>query len=196
MIFQNGLPRIQGASDMQDSAHLAGILAIFEHPQAARCSRYLVSDGEKLVYVRCPCELKYDFSRDQATLLMAGILAQKEVQYVGLEHIDGKDILPPSVRGLEAIAKTGKASWLSHWWLKREIQWHSTLQPLEEPFQIIALCISYDRAGNYGYLKRWTESNKLWRYSILRYLSELDGKWRQEPELAEYCIKWIEEKVK
>jgi hypothetical protein len=197
MIFLNGLPRIQGASDMQDSSHLAGILAIFDHPQAVDCMKYVVPwvgiNYGKYKYVRCPDEQNYDFSRDQATLLMAGLLAQDKGAAVNLNFILGKDLLPPSVRGLEAIAKTGKASWLSHWWLKREIQWHSTLQPLEEPFQIIALCRSYDRAHGTKYLKLWTESNKLWRWSIRRYLCELDGAWRDEKELCEFVIQKIEE---
>jgi hypothetical protein len=208
MIFLNGLPRISGASDMQDSAHLNGILCIFNHPQAVDMRNYLVdakkgiplrdspSGGlifhDKEMYVRCPFEYHNDCSRDQAILIMSGNLAQHRGEAVSLDYINGRDILPPSVRGLEAIAKTGKASWLSHWWLKREIAWHATLQPLEEPFQLIALCISYDRAGNYGYLKKWTESNKLWRWSIRRYLCELDGSWRDEKELCEFVIAKIE----
>jgi hypothetical protein len=196
MIFLNGLPRISGASDMQDSSHLAGILAVFGHPQAVCCTRYVLLDNEnKWYYVRCPFERGYDLSRDQGILLMSGMLAQGERDFVRTNFIDGKDLLPPSVRGLEAIAKTGKASWLSHWWLKREIAWHSNLQPLEEPFQIIALCISYDRAHGTKYLKLWTESNKLWRWSIRRYLAELDGAWRDEKELCDFVIKRIEEMV-
>lgn len=193
MIFENGFCKIQGASDFADSSHLAGILAIFGHPQAIPCWKYIkASASGGLEYVRHPDERRFDFSRDQATLLMAGLLAQDFGYMVQLARINGKDVLPPSVRGLEAIAKTGKASWLSHWWLKREIQWHATLQPLEEPFQIISMCISYDRAEGTKYLKLWTDSNKLWKWSCRRYLSQLDGEWRQEPELCEWIINKIE----
>lgn len=200
MIFDEvyGLPKPNGASDYNDSSHLAGLLAVMGHPQAVDCSRYVVNrrvDRETALadYVRHPSESKYDFSRDQATMLMSGLLAQGWLSYVSTSFVTGRDILPPSVRGLEAIAKRGNASWLSHWWLKREIAWHSTLQPLDEPFQIIALCISYDRAHGTKYLKLWTESNKLWKWSIRRYLSQLDGEWRDEKELCEWVIAEIEE---
>lgn len=179
-----GLPKVNGADDYADSAHLAGLLAIFNHPQQTALVWYF-SEGK---YRRHPSEKRYDFSRDQATMLMAGFLSQKTSGLVDTKRIDGKDILPPSVRGLESIAKTGKASWLAHQWLKGEIWWHSNLQPLEEPFQIIALCKSYGG----GYLKKWTVSNKLWKWSIRRYLSQLDGSWRNEPELAEWIIEKIE----
>jgi hypothetical protein len=199
MIFDEvyGLPKPTGASDYFDSSHLAGLLAVMNHPQQVNCTEYVVNkrldrDIPIAEYTRWPGLRVYDFSRDQATMLLSGLLAQGKPEYVNLSWIDGKDILPPSVRGLEAIAKTGKASWPSHWWLKREIQWHSTLQPLEEPFQIIALCISYDRAHGTKYLKLWTDSNKLWKWSIRRYLCQLDGEWRDEKELAEFVIQKIE----
>lgn len=194
MIFdEQGYPKPNGASDWADSSHLAGILAIFGHPQAVDCRKY-IRFGK---YWRHPEETRFDFSRDQATLLMSGLLAQgRQVDEVNMHLIDGKDLLPPSVRGLEAIAKHGKASWLSHQWLKGEIKWHSNLQPLEEPFQIIALCKSYDRAHGTGYLKSWTQQNKLWRWSIRRYLCQLDGEWRDEKELCEFVIKKIEEETR
>ena len=186
MRFEKGYPKVNGASDYEDSSHLAGILAIFEHPQALNLTKYF--DGKK--YMRCP-DSKYDFSRDQAILLMAGLLKQGSWSYVDLKFINGKDILPPSVRGLAEIAKTGKPYWFQKLWLKAEIYWHSYIQPLDEPFQIIALCMTYGDE----YLKLWTEKNTLWAWSIRRYLSQLDGAWRNEPELAEFVIDKIKEKI-
>jgi hypothetical protein len=76
-------------------------------------------------------------------------------------------------------------------WLKAEIYWHSYVQPLDEPNQIIALCSVYGDE----YLKLWTNHNKLWKWSIYRYWSQLDGAWRGEPELAEWVIKYVESKI-
>jgi len=188
MIFDVcGLPKVNGADDWADSSHLAGLLAVMHHPEAVLCLNYLA--GRE--YVRHPAEQRYDFSRDQATMLMCGLIAQAFTLVVDLSYIKGKDILPPSVRGIERIARTGKAFWYQKLWLKGEIYWHAYLQPLEEPFQIIAMCRVYGPE----YLKLWTSKNKLWKWSIRRYLSQLDGAWRNEPELAEWVIAKVEHYV-
>ena len=57
------------------------------------------------------------------------------------------------------------------------------------------MCMVYDKAHNDKYLKLWTEKNKLWEWSIRRYLCELDGAWRSEKELAEYIIKEINDNI-
>lgn len=73
MIFDKlGLPRDNGATDKQDSARLAGILATFDWPQKAN-NIYLYL--KEKTYVRHPEERVYDFSRDQAIPLMAGLNA-------------------------------------------------------------------------------------------------------------------------
>lgn len=192
-----GYPRPNGASDFADSSHLAGILAVTEHPQAVNCREYVSfegafnKEGKPCKYVRHPLETRYDFSRDQAILLMSGLIAQGHNEYVNLAFITGKDILPPSVRGLVRIAQGKKPTLIQRAWLKAEIYWHGYLQPLDEPFQIIALCLSYGDE----YLKLWTSKNKLWRWSIYRYWSQLDGAWRGEPELAEYIVQFVERKL-
>lgn len=197
-----GYPAPQGASDFEDSSHLAGLLAITEHHQAVDCRKYVTgyvvasSDSPtwfkptKRIYVRCP-NTKYDFSRDQFAPLAAGLIKQGYAAYVNLEYITGRDLLPPSVRGLVRIAQGKNPQLLHRFWLKLEIYWHSYIQPLEEPNQIIALCLSYGDE----YLKLWTSKNKLWRWSIYRYWSQLDGQWRGEPELADHIIKYIESKL-
>jgi hypothetical protein len=62
------------------------------------------------------------------------------------------------------------------------------------------MCITYDRQFQLGeankYLKLWTIKNSLWKWSIRRYLCELDGRWRGEPELAEWVINYVEEKIR
>jgi len=187
-----GYPCVQGSSDSEDSSHLAGILAITEHDQSANCARYVsLYDKEKPYYVRC-YKPKYDFSRDQFILLAAGLIKHGYKDLVNLSYITGRDIMPPSVRGVARIATGEKPRWYHVFWFKLEIYWHSYIQPLDEPNQIIALCSVYGDE----YLKLWTKHNKLWKWSIYRYWSQLDGAWRGEPELAEHVIKYVESKIK
>jgi hypothetical protein len=144
MIFHKwGYPKPNGAFDWEDSSHLAGILAVTEHDQAVNCTKYWTK-----YYIRC-LNSKYDFSRDQAIMLMAGLYKQGYKDYIKIRYIKGKDYLPPSVQGVENIAITGKATFIQ----------------------------------------------KLWKWSIYRYWSQLDGAWRNEPELAEHIIKYVERKL-
>lgn len=205
MIFSSGYPKIQGASDLEDSSHLGGILAITKHPQAVDCTKYVVPKEVResdfiissmyhvyktYTYVRCE-NTKYDFSRDQFILLAAGLIKQGHGHLVNLDYITGRDIMPPSVRGMVRVAQ-GKKPWpWQSLWLKAEILFHAYFAKLEEPFQIIALCSVYGDE----YLKLWTKHNKLWRWSIVRYLAQLDGEWRQEKELADHVIKYVESKI-
>ena len=192
MIFENGYPKVNGATDYEDSSHLAGILAIMDHPEAVDCRKYIEFRplSGPIRYFRCPASL-YDFSRDQFILLAAGLIKQGYGNLVNLKYVNGKDIMPPSVRGLVRIAQGKQPLCYQIAWLKAEIYWHSYIQPLDEPFQLIALCMTYGDE----YLKLWTKKNTLWQWSIRRYLSQLDGAWRNEPELAEFVIDKIKEKI-
>jgi hypothetical protein len=193
-----GYPCINGSSDSEDSSHLAGILAITEHPQAVSLTRYIfikdmTAKKKEPIYQRCVAS-KHDFSRDQAWLLMVGLLkqAKKDEQLNDLiktEYITGKDFVPPSLHGVETIAKRGKPYFWQYLWAKLEVYIHAKFQPLEEPFQTIAACEAY------GLYKFWTENNKLWKWSIKRYLSELDGAWRDEKELCEHIINYVESRL-
>jgi hypothetical protein len=199
MIFDEvyQLPRPNGATDYNDSSHLAGMLAVTNHHQQVDCENYLIDrivdrDTPLGNYVRHPAEIQYDFSRDQFIPLACGLIAQGRGCMVQTRFVTGRDILPPSVRGLVRIAH-GKNPQLHHrLWLKLEILWHSYIQPLDEPNQIIALCSVYGDE----YLNLWTKHNKLWRWSLRRYWSELDGAWRDEKELCEHIIKYVESKIK
>jgi hypothetical protein len=195
MIFINGYPKVTGASDLEDSSHLAGILAIFDHTEAISCKEYIFWELGDFIYKRHP-ESKYDFSRDQFICLASGLIKQGSGDFVDLKFVNGRDIMPPSVRGLVRIAHGKKPRFYQSMWLKAEIYWHSYLQPLEEPFQLIALCMTYDNFnGNNNFLKLWTKLNNKWHWSIRRYLSELDGAWRGEKELAEFIIEKVKEKI-
>lgn len=193
MEWKNGFCKPQGADDFEDSPHLAGILALFNHPQQVDMTKYVVQrtldrDTPSAKYIRCPGS-KYDVSRDQFILLAAGLWKQQKPEYVNTAWIDGRDIIPPSVHGMVRIIHGKKPFFWQRWNFEAEFQTNITIQKLEEPFQLIAMCIVY---GD-GFLQRWTRENNLWRWAIRRYFSELDGKWRNEPELAEFIIKRIEE---
>jgi hypothetical protein len=89
------------------------------------------------------------------------------------------------------IAQGKKPYFYQSIWLKLEIYWHSYLQPLEESNQLIALCSVYGDE----YLKYWTKHNKLWKWSVRRYWGALDCEWRDEKELGEHIIRYVESKV-
>jgi len=179
-----GYPAPNGSTDSEDSSHLAGVLEITKHPQAVDCSMYVFDRR----YFRC-VNPKYDLSRDQAWLLMVALLLQGRNDLVRTEFINGKDIIYPSLKGVETIAKRGKPYFWQYYWAKLEVYIHAKFQPLKEPFQTIAACEVY------GLYEFWTKHNKLWKWSIYRYWSQLDGAWRGEPELAEHIIRYVESKV-
>ncbi len=179
-----GLPKPNGATDYADSSHMAGTLAIIEHPLAPDLREYYRNG----LYVRHPNEKRYDFSRDQAWLLMVGLLKQGHNDYVNTDFINGKDIKYPSLMGLNRIAKGKKPFFYQRWWAIVEVYIHAKWQPLEEPLQTSAACEAY---GLYSF---WKRHNKLWKWSIYRYWSQLDGAWRNEPELAIDSINYIETK--
>ena len=190
------LPRPNGATDYNDSSHLAGMLAVTNHPEQVPCEKYVVArivDRDTAIanYTRHPLESRYDFSRDQATMLMAGLIAQGYNDFVNLSFITGRDLLPPSVRGMVRIAQGKRPYFYQSIWLKLEIYWHSYFQPLEESNQIIALCSVYGDE----YLKLWTKHNKLWKWSVRRYWGALDCEWRDEKELGEHIVSYVERRI-
>lgn len=188
MIFDaKGYPRPTGATDFADSPHTSGVMWLADHP--LKPSPLLYYAGGK--YIRHPAEDRYDMSRDNAILLMYALHKAGNSDIVDLGLIDGKDIFSPAVHGFVRIIKGLKPWPWQTWWFNRELETNWTLQKLEEPFQLIVM------ADVYGpeYLARWTRANNLWRWAIRRYYSELDGRWRGEPELAELAISVIETKV-
>lgn len=185
MRFENGYPIIQGATDAEDSSHLAGILALTDHPQAVDMRLYVDPDTSQ--YIRCP-NSKYSVSRDQSIMIMCGLLKQGRNSLVRTDYINGKDILLPSVHGIETIAKTGKATWLQRQCLLAELKFDG--DSIEEPFQNMA------KAWAYGELKTWTEINPNWDVACYNYLAGGKNKWRGEFELFKYVIKKIEELIK
>lgn len=182
-----GFPRPQGASDFADSPHSAGVMWLCNHPDKPDPSKYVVNGK----YIRHPSEKRYDMSRDNALLLMYALYKAGRADLIDLSRIDGKDIFSPAVHGFVRIMKGQKPWPWQVWWFNRELETNWELQKLEEPFQIIAMCDVYGPE----YLARWTRANNLWLWAIRRYYSELDGRWRGEPEIAEMAISEIKSRV-
>jgi hypothetical protein len=213
----NGYVCVNGSTDAEDSSHLVGLLMVTQYPIKIDWDMYIKPNGK---YQRCK-DSKYDFSRDQFLVMAAGMIKSGHGHLVSLDRVDGKDLMPFSVRGLVRIAHGKKPRFYQSWWLTAEIYWHSYLQPLDEPNQIIALCSVYGDK----YLKLWTKHNKFWEWSItfyfggysrdefvemlkadkkmgffrkwflVRYVLDNSGNWRGEKELAEFIIQKIKEKI-
>lgn len=176
-----GLPKENGATDLQDSARLAGIMTVFGWPQEIDVRQY-VKQAETTVqyYVRHPLEIIYNFSRDQAICLMAGLFAAGYSYLVNENSITGKDLLSPSVMGHVARCKGQKASWFQDLWLWLDVWFHANVTPLEEPNQLLCMMMTADKK----FLRYWTTANPAWVTSIKNYWCG----WRNEPELAQFMI--------
>lgn len=181
-----GLPKDTGASDLQDSSRLAGIMAVFNHPLAPDCSKYCISPGK---YVRHPEEYKYTFSRDQAVCLLAGLLAQGRTSYVDPDYKTEGDVVTPAIRGHFRRCAGKFGTWLGDKWLIVDIYFNAKIAPMNEPNQLICVLMTHT---DEKYLKMWTDLNKKWKESITEYWCG----WRGEPELADLMIKTILYKIK
>lgn len=183
-----GLPQDNGASDLQDSARLAGILTVFRWPRYIDLCKYIIKTSIGFAYTRHPLEIKYDFSRDQAICYLAG-LGMRDQAFVAEKFITGRDLLSPSVKGHLERCKGRSASWLQDLWLRLDIIFHAKVKPLDEPNQLLCMLMVHP---DKKFLKMWCNLNLQWRQSIKNYWCENDGAWRNEHELADWMIALIE----
>ncbi len=186
MLFDElGLPKEIGATDLQDSSRLAGIMATFGHEKAPFLGAYLV-DGK---YVRHPKEKIYSMSRDQTVCLFSGMKAQGNERYVDAKYPTEGDLISPSVRDhFYRCAGINRNTSLGNLWLKLDIIWHSKFYPLNEPNQLLCVLAHAD----VKYLRMWVYKNPKWKESIIEYWNG----WRGEPELSELMISKIERRCK
>lgn len=186
MIWKDGYPKPNGASDWEDSSHLAGMLAVIGHEEAPDLRQYIFkteSGPLRYIYKRCP-NSQYDFSRDQLIPLWCGMRKKNQRLLMDKSYVTGKDLLPPSVLGL---LEYGEPTLLQRLWLRAEILFHAYCNPLGEPNQIIALCSVYGPE----YMRLWTKHNKKWKESIRAYFSG----WRGEPELSDRIIDFVNKEI-
>lgn len=199
MRWQDGYPCDSGSIDAADSARLAGILKVFNHPD---CSKFSITDyyryGSPL---RHPIDGNYfngkyiSFSRDQATCLFAGSISFRLISLssIDLYRPENGDWISPSVRGHFKLCGGSSYNLFQNLWLWLDVLYSCFIAPMDEPNQLICMMKVHE---NKSYLKFWCKWNKQWANSIRNYWSENEGAWRGEPELAELMINTIEEDVK
>jgi hypothetical protein len=195
MIFDElGLPKDEGSSDLQDSARLAGLAVVFGFDLAQNknipIEKYVVTIPAlgSTHYVRHPLEYKYDFSRDQAICLMAGLHKAGMYRLVDKKYIDGKDIFSPSHNGHVRICQGKKPRFYQSAWLMLDILYSVIFTPRDEPNQLLCMLMVHP---NKFYLKFWLKHNKHWPEAILLYWAG----WRNEFKLADHMIQVLKGQV-
>lgn len=192
-----GLPQDNGASDLQDSVRLAGIMVVFNWRDRPDLSKYILKAGtpiklrdepgdiefRKDIVVRHPSEYKYDLSRDQWICWSAGTFFQTERIFdVSWDLVNGKDIFIGAVTGHIKRCQGKKANWIEDLCLEAEIRIHAKFTPLDEPNQLLCMMMVHP---DKKYLKLWTQLNPQWRRSIQMYWAL---SYRSEPWLSIHII--------
>jgi hypothetical protein len=198
--YINGLPVDTGASDSQDSARLAGMMAIAG--LANYCELYVVEGKGR----RHPTDSFQGannpdkFSRDQLMCLIAGLgefpsrellaaahtagnRAQNWMEDNGKAKWYGADRLTTlNMQVLEIRAgERAKLSLFARMQLAAELTLKRVFTPLGEPNQLISMCYV---SGNLSMLDRlWPQ----WELAVVEYWCG----WRGEPELAHALIRAI-----
>lgn len=178
-----GLHVLMGVTDNEDSPVAAALAVMFAVPVEVDPLLYFNEFG---LYQRCE-NSKYLFSRDQTIMLATLFRLKNKSHLVSLNHVDGKDLFPPSTRGHIRRCKGEEARWHQDQWLWMDVRFHATCTPRGESNQLIAMMWFADPA----YLKWWCANNHLWRESIIDYFCG----WRAEHELANLMIATIEKRI-
>lgn len=189
MRWQDGYPVDFGSTDGADSARLAGIMWVANHPQKPFLRDYVYHDNNGPVYRRHPVEgNKYKISRDQIAPLFAGLYLSNFQDIVNPNYNPPNgDYISPSVRGHFKRCSGEPDTWLERMWLYLDVVYSAIIDPLAESNQLICMLMVAD----VRYLRMWCELNDEWEISITKYWNG----WRGEPELAELMIKTIKEKI-
>lgn len=204
-----GLPRVTGASDKQDSAAVAGMMAAFGLEGAPPLFAYLLLRGKEIpdrddptkmhkfdkhIYVRHPKEYKYDLSRDQWVLLIAGMAKQGLApEFIDIKFVNGKDFMSPSVRGHERRCKGKKAFFWQDWVLRLDMWYSWKYKPMEELNQLLTILWLHP---DDKYILKYCEKNPQWADSLEKYWfkgyinaeGKVEGNWRGEEQFCAQVI--------
>lgn len=184
----NGIPRDNGATDFEDSARLAGMLAAAGMSPLPQPDVYINKHGDLARWAGS----SLPFTRDQLIPLayFAKMRPLPSLVY-GIEQCvgsftapNGKDFLAPHHKAhiRSCLNVTKKWSIWAKMWLKGEIYFHAMYERgLSEPNQLICMLLT---AGP-EFVRMWKRANPMWAESINYYWSN----WRNEPELAATLIK-------
>lgn len=198
---QLNLPIEDNASDKQDSIRLAGLMAVFDHPEAVPMNRYLLIEGDRIplrdtpdsvficpknMYVRHPKEYIFDLSRDQYICAIGGFSEQNKRYLIDRKYVNGKDLLSPTVTGHELRCKGQKASWWHDLWLWCDMMYHAKFTPLSEPNQLLVML----KIAGTDWVQSYCKANPKWREALRTYWIATRAK--PEVELCEHIIKQIE----
>lgn len=181
------VPKDAGASDFEDSARLAGVLAAAKSPQLPTASAYIRADGSlgrwfgsELPFTRDQLvPLAYFYNQDRvANSALESKLTEAATRFTAP---NGKDLLAPHHRAHLQACMGGSWSLLGKLCLVAEIYWHSLHEGgRSEPNQLICMLLT---AGP-KYVSLWKRANSHWAESIRAYWCG----WRAEPMLAERLI--------
>lgn len=189
-----GLPQVNGSTDLQDSAALAGIMTVFRWPRLINLSKYILQDPKsplvKFDYVRHPLELVYDFSRDQTIALTSGFSVQAP-HLVDEKFITGKDILSPSVKGHIRRCRGETANFLQDAWFWADLWFSAKFKPLDELNQLFCMMQVADKK----FMRWYCNANPQWRKALREYWFTGPGAWRNEEDLCEWMIARIDEQL-
>lgn len=194
MRWQDGYPCDTNSTDGQDSARLAGLMWVFDHPEKYQfdISRYYTFWG----YKRHPREEnKTPFSRDQAVCLFAGFLKSYTRIYVNPTYNPPNgDWISPSVRGHFNLCGGSSYKLFQNLWLWLDVFWSCFIAPMAEPNQLLCMMMCH---ANPFYLQFWITHNDRWEDAIREYwCSKTVGIYnRGEPEFAEWMIETIKIRV-
>lgn len=209
MIFDSyGLPKDNGATDYMDSARLAAIMCMVQHPLTPNLLMYLIGNQAVRHPIEVPANNPLNCTRDQIMCLAVGLHYQghidackalyeaakerkwyaqnSEYDYPGTtkKFPNGRDYLSFSNRMILKLCAYNKGSMLGYMWLTLDIMFNAIFTATREPNQLIAQLLI---AG-----PKWVKLYKLvtpkWRQAITDYW----GGWRAESDLAEMLIKKLE----
>ena len=197
MKFIQGYPREEGATDMMDSARLAGLVAMCESWIAVDLGPYVQGYEAVRCPIGAPANNPKNFTRDQLICLAAGLSVQGNFKALAkLEEAamvrgwraqnteydvpgskkpwyNGADLLLPQDRYFLRMCQGFKGSWFGKLMLKAEIVFNGWFTPLREPNQLIAKCLICEE------LEFYKKTNKRWAEALHAYW----GGWRNEPYL-------------
>jgi len=208
MIFDSmGLVQDNGASDWADSARLAGLMALFDHPNAPDCSKYFVKTENGFFPVRHPTQTKYPeneprcMSGDQIACLSAGLWKQGYITkarriydlcgWWAPNNMNEKtkkwkvpDFIQPNMKNHLALCAHRKGFWFGYKWLEWSIKMNAKFSPFREPNQLIAMC----SIAGLEYLKMYKSSCD-WKLAIKLYWA---SSYRKESDWADFMINQME----
>lgn len=192
---EDGVPRIDGATDFRDSAMLAGMMILFGYERLPYPMLYL-NEFNRLV--RCPGDDPCDMSKDNSIGLMlaagkfANTLPFKEAYRPAVERLlqtnlfqNGDPLSPTNRMAINYVWYGKSGTVFEKLWLNLDILLSTTINQWKEPNQLLCvLKVLPDK-----YLKRYLKLHTDWKRCLRLYWCDPD---RQGQDICEHVIQNIE----